>query len=66
MDAVLFLLAAAILVALYGLWQFVGSRALIGAEHGVDRGRRLWEYERDLHLRASYLRHPMLVAGGAL
>src|SRR5947209_8023435 len=58
---------AAILVAGYGLWQYVGSRALIGTEDGVDRGRRLWQYERDLHLpneatvQSWFTPHPLLI-----
>ncbi len=58
---------AAILVALYGLWQFVGSRALIGTEDGVERGRRLWQYERDVHLPSEatvqswFTPHPLLI-----
>src|SRR5487761_2346380 len=41
---------AAVLVAAYGLWQFTGSHALIGTSDGVERGRRLWNFERQLHL----------------
>jgi PAP2 superfamily len=41
---------AAVLIAAYGLWQFTGSKALIGTSDGVERGRRLWNLERDLHL----------------
>jgi hypothetical protein len=41
---------AAVLIAAYGLWQFTGSKALVGTSDGVQRGRRLWNLERDLHL----------------
>ncbi|HEX4019216.1 MAG TPA: phosphatase PAP2 family protein [Frankiaceae bacterium] len=41
---------AAVLVAAYGLWQFTGSKALVGTTDGIDRGRHLWNLERDLHL----------------
>jgi hypothetical protein len=41
---------AAVLIAAYGLWQYTGSKALYGTVDGVDRGRRLWDFERDLHI----------------
>jgi hypothetical protein len=41
---------AAVLIAAYGLWQYTGSKALYGTVDGIDRGRRLWDFERDLHL----------------
>ena len=41
---------AAVLVAAYGLWQYTGSLALVGTNDGLDRGRRLWDFERRLHL----------------
>ncbi len=41
---------AAVLIAAYGLWQYTGSKALVGTSDGVDRGRRLWDFERRLHL----------------
>ncbi len=41
---------AAVLIAAYGLWQFTGSKALVGTNDGIERGRHLWNLERDLHL----------------
>ncbi len=41
---------AAVLIAAYGLWQFTGSKALVGTSDGVERGRRLWDFERRLQL----------------
>ena len=41
------------------------GRCLTGRSETVDASGVRWD-ERDLHVRASYLRHPMLVAGGAL
>jgi hypothetical protein len=41
---------AAVLIAAYGLWQYTGSKALYGTVDGIDRGRRLWDFERDLHI----------------
>ncbi len=41
---------AAVLIAAYGLWQYTGSQALVGTVDGVDRGHRLWDFERRLHI----------------
>ena len=41
---------AAVLIAAYGLWQYTGSKALYGTVDGIDRGRRLWDFERRLHM----------------
>ena len=41
---------AAVLIAIYGLWQYTGSLALIGTNDGLERGRRVWDLERTLHL----------------
>jgi hypothetical protein len=41
---------AAVLIAIYGLWQFTGSLASVDTNHGVDRGRQIWNLERRLHL----------------
>lgn len=40
----------AILIGLYGMWQLAGSFSLIGTEDGLQRGRRIWDLERTLHL----------------
>jgi hypothetical protein len=58
---------AAILIAIYGLWQFAGSRALVGNADGIERGRGLWDLERDLHLpneatvQSWFTPHPLLI-----
>ncbi len=41
---------AAVLIAAYGLWQYTGSKALVGTVDGVERGHRLWDFERRLHI----------------
>lgn len=41
------------------------ARLVAGRSDSVDVSGVRWN-DRDLHLRASYLRHPMLVAGGSL
>ena len=41
---------AAVLIAAYGLWQYTGSIALVGTTDGIDRGHRLWDFERRLHI----------------
>lgn len=41
---------AAVLIAAYGLWQYTGSKALYGTADGIDRGHRLWDFERRLHI----------------
>jgi hypothetical protein len=40
----------AILIAIYGMWQWVGSLALVGSGDGLERGQRLWDLERHLGL----------------
>lgn len=40
----------AILIGIYGMWQWVGSLALVGSDDGLQRGRRLWDLERTWHL----------------
>ncbi len=39
-----------ILIGIYGMWQWVGSLALGLGGDGIERGRRLWDLERTLHL----------------
>ena len=57
----------AILIAIYGMWQWVGSLALVGSGDGLERGRRLWDLERSLGLpseksfQALFLPHVWLI-----
>ena len=41
---------ASVLIGIYGLWQFTGSLATVDTSNGIERGRRLWDLERTLHL----------------
>ena len=58
---------AALLFALYGLWQFAGSFTVMGPAGAVPRARWLWNAERVLHLPSEtsvqriFLPHPLLV-----
>ena len=45
-----FLREAALIVGLYGLWQFAGSLAGSGTYAAVGRGRWIWDTERSAHL----------------
>ncbi len=46
----LFAWEAAIIIAIYGFWQYAGSLALIQTSNGVERGQGIWDLERTLHL----------------
>jgi hypothetical protein len=58
---------AALLFALYGLWQYAGSFAVLSRTGALSRGRWLWHAERVLHLPSErsvqqlFLPHPWLV-----
>jgi hypothetical protein len=58
---------AAVLLALFALWQLVGSLSLIGPAGAVDRARWIWHAERVVHLpsetviQRAFLGHPLLV-----
>jgi hypothetical protein len=62
-----FLYEAALIIALYGLWQLVGSLAGAGDYSAVTRGTWIWNTERTLHLPSEHmlqgwvLPHPLLV-----
>ena len=45
-----FLREAALIIGLYGLWQFAGSLAGSGTYAAVGRGRWIWDTERSVHL----------------
>lgn len=58
---------AALLFALYGLWQFAGSFTVMSPDGALPRARWLWHAERVLHLpsetsvQRAFLSHPLLV-----
>jgi hypothetical protein len=62
-----FLYEAALIIALYGLWQLVGSLNGAGDYTAVTRGKWIWNAERTLHLPSEHmlqgwvLPHPLLV-----
>ncbi len=63
---------AALICALFTLWQFAGSATLFGHDGAFARGRWLWQAERALHLpdeaslQAAFLAHPLIVWIGNL
>ena len=67
-----FLYEAALIIALYALWQLVGSLAGSGDYTAVTRGRWIWDTERALHLPDEHtlqswvLPHPLLVQAANL
>jgi hypothetical protein len=58
---------AALLFALFGLWQLVGGMGRMSAGGALDRGRWIWHIERVLHmpsetaLQRAFLPHPLIV-----
>ena len=40
----------AVVLALFGLWQLVGTFVLMGPERAVNRGQWIWQAERAVHL----------------
>ena len=58
---------AAVLLALFALWQLVGSLSLIGPAGALARARWIWHTERVVHLpsetviQRAFLGHPLLV-----
>jgi PAP2 superfamily len=57
----------ALVLALFALWQFAGSFAVMGPDGALARGRWLWHLERAAHLPSEtsvqrlFLPHPLLV-----
>jgi hypothetical protein len=57
----------ALVLALYALWQFAGSFALLGPAGALGRARWLWHAERVMHLPSEagvqqpFLAHPLIV-----
>jgi hypothetical protein len=64
-----FVREAALFFALFGLWQYAGSFALLGTDGAADRGLWIWRAERTVHLPSEaalqrlFLSHPLLVQG---
>ncbi len=60
-------LEAAVLLALFALWQLAGSFSLIGPAGALARARWIWHTERVVHLpseteiQRAFLAHPLLV-----
>ena len=58
-----------LVLALFGLWQLVGSYALMGPDGALDRGQWIWHAERVMHMpsetvvQRAFLPHPLLVQG---
>jgi hypothetical protein len=58
---------AAILLALFALWQLAGSLSLIGPDGALARAHWIWHAERAVHLpsetevQRAFLSHPLLV-----
>jgi hypothetical protein len=58
---------AALLVGLFGLWQYAGSFSFLPASGALPRGQWLWHAERWLHLPSEtavqrvFLPHPLLI-----
>jgi hypothetical protein len=67
-----FVSEAALIIALYGLWQLVGSLSGSGDYSAVGRGQWIWDAERTLHLPSErtlqgwVLPHPDLVQAANL
>jgi hypothetical protein len=64
-----FVREAALFFALFALWQYAGSFALLGADGAADRGLWIWRAERTLRLPSEtavqhfFLPHPLLIQG---
>jgi len=58
---------AALLFALYGLWQFAGQFTALSEAGGLARGEWIWHAERTVHLPSEtsvqrlFLSHPLLI-----
>lgn len=62
-----FLREAAVLLALFALWQLAGSYAVMGPDGAIDRAQWIWHAERAVHLpseaglQLAFLSHPLAV-----
>ena len=67
MTAAGFAREAAVLLALFGLWQLVGGVGRMSPDGALSRGQWLWHAERVLHmpsetvLQRAFLPHPLIV-----
>jgi len=67
MAAAGFAREAAVLLALFGLWQLVGGVGRMSPDGALSRGEWLWHAERVLHmpsetvLQRAFLPHPLIV-----
>jgi hypothetical protein len=67
-----FLREAALIIGLYGLWQFAGSLAGSGTSAALGRGQWIWDAERSTHLLNEHtvqgwiLPHPIIVQAANL
>jgi hypothetical protein len=66
-SAGLFTQESALVLALFALWQYAGSFALMGPDGALGRSRWIWHAERLMHLPSEtwvqrlFLPHPLLV-----
>jgi hypothetical protein len=62
-----FVREAAVLLALFALWQLAGSYAVMGPDGAIDRAQWIWHAERAVHLpseagvQQAFLSHPLVV-----
>lgn len=62
-----FVQEAAVLLALFALWQLAGSYAVMGPEGAIGRAQWIWHAERAVHLpseagvQQAFLSHPLVV-----
>jgi hypothetical protein len=67
-----FLREAALIIGLYGLWQFAGTLSGSGTYAAVGRGQWIWDAERSAHLLSEHtvqgwiLPHPLIVQAANL
>ena len=66
-SAAVFIQEAALVTALFALWQYAGSFSFMGPAGAVSRARWIWQFERALHLPSetaiqhAFLPHPLIV-----
>jgi hypothetical protein len=66
-SAAVFTQETALVLALFALWQFAGSFAVMGPGGALARSRWIWRFERTLHLPSEaalqrvFLPHPLII-----